>query len=189
MYRLQCLFLKEKPYHEISAQKASDFIGSLLSVKFIFSEYEERGKLIFLHFKGKKFSVLIEKKDQHLFPDLRSLKGRELTVSGLVEEYQGRPQMFIFFPGQLSVLRTKTENGARLYKYGPLGDRTLHCNNVLLISKRNLCLAVSIGNNVLLISERDLSLARPERSMSCCLRRRLYLAIFIYYLTIGFMGI
>ena len=52
------------------------------------------------------------------------------------------------------------------YLCGPLGDRTLHSKNVSLISKGNLCLAVSLGNYALQISERDLCLALRRR-LSC----------------------
>jgi len=112
-------------YPSIPASEAKKHIGSLVSVQFICSRVEAKGKFIFFHPAQEDFSVLMPQENISLFPEIKSLEGRELCVTGFLEEYQGKPEIVIFFPMQIKVLNLV--NGYFLFsnskKSLPLSDK------------------------------------------------------------------
>ncbi len=94
---------RPEPYPLVDALDAYGRIGELVRVRFFCAGVEERGKLCFLHARGGNFSALIDQSDLGLFPRPDTLTGRELVVSGLVEDYRGRPQLRLFLPMQLRI--------------------------------------------------------------------------------------
>jgi len=92
---------RPEPYPMIDPQDTRGHIGELARVRFWCAEVENRGKFLYLHARDGDFSALLDKKDLESFPRPDTLTGRELIVSGLLEEYRGRPQMLLFLPLQL----------------------------------------------------------------------------------------
>jgi micrococcal nuclease len=92
---------RPEPYPLVDPKDAKKHIGELVRVRFFCSGVEKRGKFWFLRAREGDFSTLIEQKDLKLFPQPETLTGRELVVSGFLEEYKGRPQLLLFLSLQL----------------------------------------------------------------------------------------
>ncbi len=92
---------KKQPYTVIVPAKCKSHIGDLMSVRFFCADIQQRGKLIYLKALEQDFSAIIYSRDKHHFSDIQNLKGREITVTGFVEEYRGSLQMIIFMPLQI----------------------------------------------------------------------------------------
>jgi micrococcal nuclease len=84
-----------------SPAEAKRHVGETMQVRFVCGRVEKLGTLVFLRARDADFAALIERRDLDRFPPLRKLVGRTITVLGLVEEYRGHPQMFLFLPLQL----------------------------------------------------------------------------------------
>jgi micrococcal nuclease len=112
-------FWQKGRYLLIQASEARSHIGSLVSVQFICSRVEAKGKFVFLHSSPEDFSALIPRENISLFPEVKSLEGQELSVTGFLEEYKDKPEIVVFFPGQIKVIT-------------PIGPKT-----------RRLCLSIN----------------------------------------------
>lgn len=61
----------------------------------------------FLHFKGAEFSLVTFKSDLGQFPEgepVDCYEGKRLAVEGVLTLYQGKPQIKLSHPGQLTLL-------------------------------------------------------------------------------------
>ena len=94
---------KKQPYPVIVPAQCKNHLGDLMSVRFFCADIQEKGKLIFLSALEQDFSAIIYIRDKHRFADIRNLKGREITVTGFVEEYRGSLQMVLFLPIQVEI--------------------------------------------------------------------------------------
>ena len=94
---------KEHPYPPIDSREAGSFLGRMFAVEFRCNDILRRRNYILLTSKTGEFAAFIYREDLKEFPDLRSLKNHTLRVSGMIEDYRGRPQMVLFFPFQLEV--------------------------------------------------------------------------------------
>lgn len=94
---------RKGPYPSISARDTGANLGKLLSVKFTCSRVQAKVKFIFLYSSGEEFSALIPSENASLFPELKSFKGKVLSVTGFLEEYKGKPQIVAFFPIQIKI--------------------------------------------------------------------------------------
>ncbi len=92
---------KKEPFPLIREQEALDHIGSLVSYRFVCSAIRNQGNLLLLESKEDNFAVPVYKKYLHFFPEIQSWVGKGLIISGLLEEYNGQPQIMLFFPSQL----------------------------------------------------------------------------------------
>ncbi len=92
-------FWSDGDYPIIPAEGAKNHIGELFSVSFFCSETFLSNK--FLYLKGKHFSALIPVRYLDTFQKLEQYRRRYLTVTGLIEEYKGQPQIMIFLPKQI----------------------------------------------------------------------------------------
>jgi len=95
---------EKQPYPVIPPEKCKSHIGDLMRVRFFCADIQQKGKLIFLSAVEQGFSAIIYIRDKHLFSDIQNLKGREITVTGFIEEYRGSLQMVLFMPSQISYL-------------------------------------------------------------------------------------
>jgi micrococcal nuclease len=93
---------KKGRYPSISVSETRAYLGKLLSVKFKCSRVQAKGKFVFLY-SGQKFSTLVPLENVSLFPELKSFKGKVLSVTGFLEEYKGKPQVVAFFPLQIKI--------------------------------------------------------------------------------------
>jgi len=96
-------FWKKGPYPSISVQDTRAYLGKLLSVKYTCSRVQTKGKFVFLYSSGKEFSTLVPRENISFFPELKSFKGKALTVTGFLEEYKEKPQIVAFFPRQIKI--------------------------------------------------------------------------------------
>ena len=94
---------KEHPYPPIDSREAGSFLGCMFAVEFRCNDILRRRNYILLTSKKGEFAAFIYREDLKEFPDLRSLKNHTLRVSGMIEDYRGRPQMVLFSPFQLEV--------------------------------------------------------------------------------------
>lgn len=99
--KLEKGLMNRDEYTQISPQEASRFIGQLVSVKFMCKNALPRGKFIFLNSSQGEFSALIPKESLSLYPDPQSFMGKDLSVTGFLEEYKGKPQIMILLPMQI----------------------------------------------------------------------------------------
>ncbi|MBD3415376.1 MAG: hypothetical protein GF421_13230 [Candidatus Aminicenantes bacterium] len=94
---------KHRPYALITKKEAAIHMGDLVSYEFLCTGIEDKGNLRLLTSENQEFAVPVYKKYLHLFPDLDSLKGKNLIISGLLEHYKGQPQIMLFSPSQLQI--------------------------------------------------------------------------------------
>jgi micrococcal nuclease len=97
-------FWQKGHYLSIQASEARSHIGSLISVQFICFRVEAKGKFIYFHSSQKEFSALIPQENVSLFQDAKSFGDQQLSVTGFLEEFKGKPQIVVFFPMQIKVV-------------------------------------------------------------------------------------
>ncbi len=112
--KLEKGFWQKGRYLSIRASEARSHIGSLISVQFICLRVEAKGKFVFLHSSQEDFSALIPQENISLFFEVKSLEGQELSVTGFLEEYKGKPEIVVFFPRQIKVLSLSGTKTRRL---------------------------------------------------------------------------
>lgn len=92
------------PYPSIPATEAESRIGRIVSVVFTCQDLESQKNFLFLRSSGAEFSALIPRENSSLFPGVESFKGKKLSVTGFLEEYQGQPQIFVFLASQIQIV-------------------------------------------------------------------------------------
>jgi micrococcal nuclease len=98
-------FWQKKPYPIVSGQDIRDHIGELRRVRFVCVRMRRRGNFLFLNPEPGDFSVLIPQENLSFFPGWKSWEGSTIEIGGFLEEYKGHPQIMVFFPLQLEVLK------------------------------------------------------------------------------------
>lgn len=93
---------KAKPYPVLSIKELMTHIGQMVRVEFACVSCRERGNFIYLHSQGRRFSALIPRDKQLLFPHVKAMEGQRVIVTGFLEKYKGQPQILLFLPWQLS---------------------------------------------------------------------------------------
>ncbi len=96
---------KDFPYPVIDSREAGSFLARMYAVKFRCEEIVRRNNYVLLRPKQGRFAALIYRKNLNGFPGIDSMKNQSLTVSGMIEDYRGQPQMVLFFPFQLTMNR------------------------------------------------------------------------------------
>lgn len=92
---------KKEPFPLICHHETSEYLGQLISYEFQGHRIQDKGNLLLLTSKHNDFGVTVYKKYLHLFPDLKSLLGKKILISGLLEDYQGQLQIMLFSPSQI----------------------------------------------------------------------------------------
>ncbi len=92
---------KTEPFPLISEKDAPTHIGKLISYAFICGSIRDQGNLLILESRDDNFGAIMYKKYLDLFPEMNSLIGEKLLVSGFLEEYMGQPQIMLFDPSQI----------------------------------------------------------------------------------------
>lgn len=95
----------------ISWTDAAEFVGSEMIVEGTVVQTHNSGKAVFLNFAEEfqgTFSVVVFPEDWHKFPAPPEtlFYGRRIRVQGLIEEYQGTPEMVMRDPWQIEVALT-----------------------------------------------------------------------------------
>jgi len=90
-----------EPYPVIDAADAGRRVGGLLTVRFRCLRSFRRGGFRILEADGAAFEAAIPLEVYRSLPGPLDLEGRTIEASGLIELYQGRPQIMIGVPLQL----------------------------------------------------------------------------------------
>jgi micrococcal nuclease len=88
----------------VSPAEASGMTGRLASVRMACASVEVRRPFMVLVPAGREIEVLVPDRRRADFPGLEAMAGKVLLVKGLVEEFEGRPQIMVDVPLQLKVL-------------------------------------------------------------------------------------
>jgi hypothetical protein len=92
----------------ITPSDAAQHIGEMHSVKGVVAEVSISGKgTVFLNFGGRYpnhvFYGVIFAGDTDRFPDMRGLEGRVVALTGEIGVHDGKPQIILSDPSQVSV--------------------------------------------------------------------------------------
>ena len=90
-----------EPYPMIGPGEAGRHVGKILSVRFRCFRSFRRGGVRLLEAEGAAFDVAISLEVYRSLPGPLDFEGRTVEATGLVELYQGRPQIMIGVPMQL----------------------------------------------------------------------------------------
>ena len=99
--RLEKGLWREGNFLSILPGDAGMHIGKLITVRYTCARVQTKGKFVFLHSSENEFSALIPQEGLNLFPDVKSYRGKALSVTGFLEEYEGNPQIVAFLPSQI----------------------------------------------------------------------------------------
>ncbi len=93
---------------EIAPREAMLHVGEQSTVVGTVAQVSRsRGGTTFINFGGRYpdhiFYAVIFKKYAGRFPDISSIQGRQVAISGEVQLYKGKPQIILFSPSQLEV--------------------------------------------------------------------------------------
>ncbi len=84
--------------------EAIDYLGQLRTVQLVCGRIKRERNYTLLLSARSHFQAFIPAERRSLFGDLEKIKkGDKLLVFGLIEAYRGRPQVSLFFPGQMRV--------------------------------------------------------------------------------------
>jgi DNA/RNA endonuclease YhcR with UshA esterase domain len=93
----------------ISACDANKHVGELVTVEGVVSDvhHAKSGKATFINmcgaFPNNGFSGVIFSDDLAKFPEIDSLKGKTIDITGRTKSYQGSPETILNDPAQLKV--------------------------------------------------------------------------------------
>lgn len=94
---------QEEPYPVISAVKAENHLGRLVTVRFRCKEVRLEKRFVYLVSSPGEFSAVLERRGLSSFPQVNSWKGKVLLVTGFLEDFKGKPQVMVFLPRQVKV--------------------------------------------------------------------------------------
>lgn len=94
---------RKEPYFLVSLKEVNQHIGRIVSIVYKCHKLDTKGNFLFLRSPGREFSALIPLEKLSLFPKVKSLKGKIISVTGFLELYKGQPQMVIFLPHQIEL--------------------------------------------------------------------------------------
>lgn len=103
------VFLSAPAYADtISPAQAIDYAGQDVVVEGVVSQVSVSGKgTTFLNFGGlypdEIFYAVIFANNSDLFPGVENLEGRNVTVTGVIEIYRGKPEIILASPDQLQL--------------------------------------------------------------------------------------
>jgi micrococcal nuclease len=85
----------------IPVSQVRTHLEEIVSVRFLCAEVSKKGAFLCLRPASGEFEALIPRDRVSLFPEADSWEGREVWLTGFVEEFAGRPQMIVAFLRQL----------------------------------------------------------------------------------------
>jgi len=98
-----------KPYDIIGAAEAGGRLGEVVTVRFRCVRFFDRSRFRVLLPAEGNFEAVIPLNVLASFPGSLDFENRELAVTGLVEEFKGRPQIVIGIPLQVGIAGTATQ--------------------------------------------------------------------------------
>ncbi len=97
------LWLEGQPEVIVAAQARAS-LGRHGSVRFICSAVVDKSTMIYLRSSGGDFEAVIPRNCRARFRGASALEGQALIVTGFLEEYAGRPQIWLFYASQLKIV-------------------------------------------------------------------------------------
>jgi len=93
-----------------TSSEAINHIGEFASVKGnVHQVYISSKGNIFLNIDGtypnNPFSVVIFKSNAHKFPNIKSLEGKTIIVTGTIKLYRGKPEIIVNNPNQIKLIK------------------------------------------------------------------------------------
>ncbi len=91
----------------IQAADAAKYVGKSVTVEGAVSEvhHAASGKAIFVdmggHFPDNAFAAVLFSSDAPKFPDIDSLEGKVIDVTGIIKLYQEHPEIILTDPAQI----------------------------------------------------------------------------------------
>ncbi len=85
----------------ISVSEVRSRLGEVISVRFRCAGVSRERSFLYLRSEDDAFEVLVPRERLLFFPEIESCGGKELIVTGFLEEFRGRPQIMLSFPRQL----------------------------------------------------------------------------------------
>ncbi len=96
------------PGPTIGAVQAADFIGKQATVTGLVAQVTVRPNLTYLNFEkaypNSPFTAIIRSSHTNEFDNVRALKGKNVSISGKVVDYNGKPEIELTGKSQLKVL-------------------------------------------------------------------------------------
>lgn len=92
----------------IGSAQATNWIGKQVTVTGMVAQVSIRPSLIFLNFDksfpSNQFTAIVRNKNTNEFVDLPALRGKVVSVSGEIKDYNGKPEMELSRKSQLKIL-------------------------------------------------------------------------------------
>lgn len=85
----------------ISVSEVGNRVGEIVSVRFRCAEISEKKSFLYLRSSEGSLEVPVPRKRLPFFPGVESCVGKEVIVTGFLEEFRGRPQIMLSFRRQL----------------------------------------------------------------------------------------
>ena len=92
----------------IGSAEASKWIGKQVTVTGVVAQVSLRPSLVFLNFDkaypNNLFTAIVRNKNTNEFENLPSLRGKAVSVTGKIQDYNGKPEMALTRKEQLKLL-------------------------------------------------------------------------------------
>ena len=85
----------------ISVSEVRSRLGEIISVRFRCAEISRKKSFLSLRSADGAIEALAPRSQLWFFPGIESCAGKEIIVTGFLEEFRGRPQIMLSFPRQL----------------------------------------------------------------------------------------
>lgn len=94
-------FWRQEAPADIAVSEVRGRLGEVISVRFRCAEISQKKPFLYLRSADGAFEVPIPRNRLPFFPGIESCPGKEIIVTGFLEEFRGRPQIMLSFPRQL----------------------------------------------------------------------------------------
>ena len=94
-------FWRQDPPAAVSISEVRSHFGEVVSVRFRCAKVSRKKTFFYLLSGDEAFEALVPRDRLQLFPEIEACAAKEIVVTGLLEEFRGRPQILISFPRQL----------------------------------------------------------------------------------------
>jgi len=98
-------FWEEENLHQINFKEAREHLGELISIEYKCSSLKNKRQFLFLNSANEEFAALIPLENISHFPDSNSYLNKDLLVTGFLEEFKGQPQIVVYLPSQVKIIK------------------------------------------------------------------------------------
>lgn len=90
-----------------AASDAASLIGRTETIEGIVTQVSTSNGTTFINFGGRYpnhvFYGVIFRQNARAFPEIQGLEGQRVAITGVIEEYRGKPQIKLYSPSQIAV--------------------------------------------------------------------------------------